>query len=125
MARGPPPHPHPSRPLRSDLLDCSILESKRALYQCVHPKHPYRRGSLEQHYQFRTPSKSLYLRSRKHVITSRVLNHILYIPLPSMLELGIVLSRISKYSMIASYTSCMVSTRQLAHCQRENYPVRN
>ena len=45
----PPRDPHPSR--RSDLLDCSILEGKEALYQRVRPKHPYRRDSLEQHYR--------------------------------------------------------------------------
>ena len=56
MARGPPRDLYPSRPRRSDLLDCSILEGKGALYQYVRPKHPYRRDSLEQHYQSRTPS---------------------------------------------------------------------
>ena len=60
MARGPPRGPHSSRPRRSDLLDCLILEGMRALYQCVRPKHPYRCGILEQHYRFWMPSSSLY-----------------------------------------------------------------
>ena len=59
MARGPPRGPHSSRPRHSNLLDCSILEGMGALFQCVRPKHPYRRGILKQHYQFRTPSSSL------------------------------------------------------------------